>query len=137
MNVSEAAAWIANDVDELAKLCFGSSVDSGWWSTANQPGHTDLLLQQYSKYVVSTKIALMHSELSEALEGYRKNQKDEHLPHHMSLTVELADTLIRIFDLAGAMGLPLGQAFIEKLAYNAIRVDHTKKDRDSTTGKKF
>jgi hypothetical protein len=52
-------------------------------------------------------LALVMSELSEGLEGIRKNLKDDHLPHYSMLHVELADTVIRLLDLAGSMSLDL------------------------------
>ena len=50
-------------------------------------------------------IALMHSELSECLEGVRKDLMDDKLPHRKMEEVELVDALIRIFDYAGGFGL--------------------------------
>lgn len=82
-------------------------------------------------------IALMHSELSEMLEGIRKSKMDDHLPHRSSEEVELADLFIRAFDYAGAYGLDLGGAIAEKLAYNATRADHTHEARIKAGGKKF
>lgn len=82
-------------------------------------------------------IALMHSELSEMLEGVRKNKQDDHLPWRKSEEVELADALIRMFDYAGAYKLDLFGAVIEKLAYNAMRQDHTHEARRAECGKKF
>jgi NTP pyrophosphatase (non-canonical NTP hydrolase) len=82
-------------------------------------------------------IALMHSELSEALEGARKGKMDDHLPHRLSEEVELADALIRIFDYAGAYGLDLEGAYQEKTAYNKWRQDHTHEARRAQDGKKF
>lgn len=82
-------------------------------------------------------IALMHSELSEALEGVRKGLSDDHLPHRMAEEVELADLLIRVFDYAGAYGLDLEGAYREKLAYNATRADHRREIRAREGGKKF
>lgn len=74
-------------------------------------------------------IALMHSELSECLEGLRRNLMDDHLPHRKMEEVELADTLVRIFDYAGGFGLDIGGAFVEKLAYNKNRADHRPENR--------
>ena len=82
-------------------------------------------------------IALMHSELSEALEGVRKLLPDDHLPHRVAEEVELADLLIRVFDYAGAFGLDLEGAYREKMAYNASRMDHRRETRAAEGGKKF
>lgn len=82
-------------------------------------------------------IALCHSELSEALEGYRKDLMDDKLPHRKAAEVELVDCLIRIFDLAGADGFDLQGAFEEKMAYNAVREDHKHESRVLSGGKKF
>jgi len=69
------------------------------------------------------KIALIHSEVSEALEAHRKGLSSDHLPGFSGIAEELADTVIRIFDLAGRMGVPLGDAIIAKSLYNLTR-DH-------------
>lgn len=81
-------------------------------------------------------LCLIHSEVSEAAEGYRKNLPDDKLPHRSMLEVELADVLIRIFDLAGYQGLDLGGAVVEKLLYNLTREDHTLAARAAPGGKK-
>ena len=82
-------------------------------------------------------IALMHSELSEALEGVRKGLQDDHLPHRPSVEVEMADTVIRIFDYCAGRKLDLGGAIMEKLQYNWHRQDHTIEARREAGGKKF
>lgn len=82
-------------------------------------------------------IALMHSELSEALEGVRKNRQDDHIPELKSEAVELADCLIRIFDYAAGFGIDLQQAYDAKMAYNATRADHTHEARKAAGGKAF
>lgn len=82
-------------------------------------------------------LALIHSEVSECLEGVRKNLMDDKLPHRTMEEVELADTLIRIFDYAGGFGLDLEGAYLEKMAFNAQRTDHTHEHRLSGNGKKF
>jgi NTP pyrophosphatase (non-canonical NTP hydrolase) len=67
------------------------------------------------------RIALMHSELSEALEGIRKDKMDEHIPEYTSEEVELADCIIRILDHAEAFNLRLVDAIISKHEYNTTR----------------
>lgn len=87
--------------------------------------------------LLASKIALMHSELSEALEGLRKGKPDDHLPHRQAEEVELADAVIRIFDYCARRGFDIGAAMAEKLEYNSTRVDHTDAARRAKHGKKF
>ena len=82
-------------------------------------------------------IALMHSELSEGLEGVRKNKMDDHCPQHPNVTVEMADCIIRILDYCAGKGLNVGQALVDKCAYNLIRADHSHEHRKAEGGKKF
>lgn len=110
---------------------FASSVKSGWWSDREM----NLEHGKEKVTLVACKIALIHSEVSEALEGIRKNINDDHLPHRPMIEVELADTLIRIFDLAGYLDLDLDGAIKEKLEYNKQRLDHKQETRDAVGGK--
>jgi hypothetical protein len=119
---------------ELQDACYLASRDTGW--------HTDPVTKEprtpeQNDALFPTRIALCHSELSEALEGHRKGLMDDKLPHRPMAEVELADTAIRVFDLAGAMGYDLGAAIAEKLAYNRQRADHTHAARLAEGGKKY
>jgi hypothetical protein len=69
-------------------------------------------------------LCLIHSEVSECMEGERKGLMDTHLPHRPMAEVELADILIRVFDYAGAFNYDLDGAVAEKRAYNKQRADH-------------
>ena len=118
---------ISHNVNEVTQLCHGLAREAGWWDGVdlNDP------------QTIATKLCLIHSEVSEAMEGARKDLMDDHLPHRKMVEVELADAMIRIMDLAGAMGLDLGGAMVEKLQYNTSRADHKVENRVSTGGKKF
>ena len=65
-------------------------------------------------------IALMHCELSEAVEAIR-SKKDDHLPHLDAVGVELADAVIRIGDYCGEFGIDLEACILEKMAYRRSR----------------
>lgn len=82
-------------------------------------------------------IALMHSELSEALEAVRKDAKDGHLPQWKGEEIEMADAVIRIFDYCAGHGLNIGEAIMAKLFYNLERADHKPENRLKSNGKKF
>ena len=81
-------------------------------------------------------VALMHSELSEALEADRKGLKDDKLPHRDGREVEFADCIIRILDTAAALGLDVAGAVIEKNRYNRQRADH-KLEARAAGGKRY
>jgi NTP pyrophosphatase (non-canonical NTP hydrolase) len=67
-------------------------------------------------------IALMHSELSEALEWLRHgNGPSDHLPEFSGLEEEMADLVIRVMDYGAKRGLRLPQAIDAKLAFNEDR----------------
>lgn len=83
------------------------------------------------------QLMLIVSEISEAMEGARKNLQDDKLPHRKMEEVELADALVRIFDYAGGHGLNLGDAFEEKMMYNAERADHKPEHRLAEGGKRW
>ncbi len=67
-------------------------------------------------------IALMHSELSEALEALRKgNPKDDKLPEFSSVEVEFADTIIRVLEMCASRHWNIGGAIVAKHAFNQGR----------------
>lgn len=102
---------VTASANQLAFICHGIANECGWWDKT-KPADVPRLLM------------LCVSELAEAMEGHRKNLMDDHLPHRKMLEVELADAVIRIFDMAGGLELNIGGAIAEKLRYNTHREDH-------------
>lgn len=114
------------------------NVRAGWWTDV-KTGESLLGKDEHGrdKRNVPEMLCLIHSEVSEAMEGYRHGCIDDHLPTRTMFEVELADVLIRIFDLAGGHKLDLSGAVREKLAYNAQRKDHKLETRQTGEGKQF
>lgn len=115
----------------VQEVAHEQSRKAGWWT---DPKTGDDLTKTFN---VAEKLCLVHSEISEAMEGHRKNLMDDHLPHRTMIEVELADAVIRIADLAGAMRLDVGGAIAEKLEYNKSRADHKLENRIKTGGKAY
>ncbi|CAM6055351.1 unnamed protein product [Sphagnum tenellum] len=82
-------------------------------------------------------LALIHSEVSECLEGERKDLMDDHLPHRKMAEVELADVFLRLLDYAEGFGYDIAGAIVEKLFYNNSREDHTYEERDKMVEKRL
>jgi len=124
---------------DLQFFCHGQARENGWWQ--NMITGEDMTSKGYPKINptknVGELLCLVHSEISEAMEGHRKRLMDDKLPHRTMLEVELADAAIRIFDMAGGLGLDVAGAIAEKLQYNATRADHKIENRQALGGKKF
>ncbi len=120
---------IANAFDVIQHAAFTASRDAGWWD--------DVTTSVELSKVVPTKLCLIHSEISEAMEGHRKGKQDDHLPDYPMFAVELADAVIRIADLAGAHNFPLGEIIARKMEYNAKRADHKRENRQQPGGKAY
>lgn len=116
-------------INELRDVCYRASVEGGW--------HTDVVTGELKDRNKAEMICLIHSELSEAMEGERKGLQDDHLPHRPMAEVEMADAVIRIMDYCGRWGYDIGGAIIEKIAYNKNRADHKLENRTQKGGKKF
>ena len=80
-------------------LCHTNAREKGFWDTPREFG---------------TWIALIHSELSEALEADRHDNRE-------GVAEELADTAIRLFDLCKGIGIDLEKAISDKMKINSKR----------------
>ncbi len=106
-------------LEDLQREIHRTAKEKGWWPT------------EESTRNVPEALALIHSEVSEALEEWRgKNQTIRSMrviryegksSKPEGFAVELADILIRVLDLAYGLDIPLAQALKEKMTYNKTR----------------
>lgn len=118
---------VKNAVSTLQEACHGAALAAGWWPA----GSTD------NPLMFASKLMLIVSEVAEAMEGDRKGLMDDHIPTRPMREVELADVLIRVFDLAGAYGMDLAGAVVEKMEFNRTRIDHKIEARAAAGGKTY
>ena len=106
---------MTNDEKTLAQIVIHGLVqeahqtarEHGWWKRNRNIAETLF------------KITMEVAEAGQALEN--GIPPDKHLSDYDAFTVELADIVIRVFDLAGANDLKLGQAIVDKMEFNQTR----------------
>lgn len=105
---------MAGEMREQQRRIHAWATEKGWWEAPRNLGEI---------------CALIHSEVSEALEEYRvADDRSELVRVRVAedgkpegFFVELADAVIRIEDLCEAYGVDLWELIEQKMAYNATR----------------
>lgn len=126
-------------INLLMQVSHGNAKEKGWW---DEPGWVtelkdlvgdtsgglayeeicQLVDENVGRRNDGEMLCLMHSELSECLEALRHNNPtDSHCPEHTNGVVELADTMVRIFDFCEERQWPLAEALLAKMDYNHTR----------------
>lgn len=130
LNSMTPTEWAAYSGIQCAmRLAHETATEAGWYK---DPATGEPVARNFGEVV-----ALMHSELSEALEADRKGLKDEKLPHRDGREVEFVDCILRILDTAAALNLDIAGALIEKNRFNARRADHKLENRAKAGGKAY
>lgn len=137
---------IVSAMDTLRTICHGDNKAAGWWTdiktgknlTFNyQQRMVDGTLTIEQMFTAVNKVGLIHTEVSEALEAFRKNLMDDKIPDFTGFETEIIDTIVRCFDILGGLNLRGSYCMFEKLEFNRSRNDHKPEERKKKGGKLF
>lgn len=88
------------------------------WKNAVNHGFRDPRVERN----IGEEVALVHTELSELLEGVREgNPASSKIPEFTKAEAEAADVVIRLMDTCCARGWRLAEAIVAKHEYNKTR----------------
>ena len=111
-------------VPEIVEAAHANSVAKGFWDDQKLAVNSTRLDQGLVQRTIPEKLALIHSEVSEALEDYRDGAMVTTVDGNgkpVGFPSELADIVIRVCDLAGALGIDLDAEIAQKMRHNAGR----------------
>ena len=114
--------------NEVAKGVHETARAKGWWEKRDRleeaAGDAGIDgLHSFAKDTLdAASLALIHSEVSEALENIRHGKTpDDKIPDFTGVEAELADVIIRIMDTAHARGWRVAEAIEAKTEMNKGR----------------
>jgi len=112
-------------ISSFVDAAYRQAKKSGFYRASTATNASLVTGDQKAIQEVASKLALIHSEVSEALEDLRSCRITTR-PHPLTgkpegFATELADVVIRVFDLCGQLGIDLSQEIVNKMAYNATR----------------
>lgn len=116
-------------INAVGTLANGTATAAGWYI---DPKTGDTIERNFGEVV-----CLMHSELSEALEAFRKSLDCDKLTWRNGVETEFADCVLRIMDTAVVLGYDVAGSIVEKNRFNQQRDDHKLENRAKAGGKKF
>lgn len=120
-NCKDEAASLT--LDQLCDEAYATSVSKGWYDEEPVTPRPKGLLPE-SAFILAGKLALVHSEVSEALEAYRERGLEEWFQADgkpEGVAAEFADVLLRIGDMCRHYEIDLVAAVKRKMAYNKTR----------------
>lgn len=117
-------------LEKVRDLCHQNSKDKGFWGDNVHPT---------APWNFGEKIALLHTEISEMFEAWRKDKKESDKDIRIidpacrseedpvgtrritAIEEEVADTFIRLMDLCGRLDVDVGRVVLAKMHYNRSR----------------
>jgi NTP pyrophosphatase (non-canonical NTP hydrolase) len=111
-------------VPEIVEAAHANSMAKGFWDDQKRAVNSTRLDQGLVQRTIPEKLALIHSEVSEALEDYRDGAMVTTVDEKgkpVGFPSELADIVIRVCDLAGALEIDLDAEIARKMRHNAGR----------------